>query len=163
MPVTNPGVIWWDGRKLIKMYLCSSVSNWAQEPVLFKEKGPQMQNVNIMEILGCKGGTSRIISHLGGCFGEKRQRRKTNCFTTKHSSNISCQIHMNSGHFKVKYCAVCQRQMPMTQNWILKHSTGGTDTSTVQNMIQNLVCELAEKKTGSESLKKSQLSFTARQ
>lgn len=71
-PVTNPGVIWWDGRKLIKVYLRSNVSNWTQKPVLFKEKGQQMQNVNITEILACQGESSRIISHLGGCFEEKK-------------------------------------------------------------------------------------------
>lgn len=32
--MTNLGVIWRDCRKLIKVYLRSSVSNWAQEPVI---------------------------------------------------------------------------------------------------------------------------------
>ncbi len=83
-------------------------------PVLFKEKGQQMQNVNITEILGCQGESSRIISHLGECFGEKKLsrhiRHSLHCCkenkllynkTEGYSSNISCRIHMHSRPFKV--------------------------------------------------------------
>lgn len=46
--IINTGVIWRNCRKLIKVYLRFSVGNWAQEPVLFKEKSQRQHNGNTL-------------------------------------------------------------------------------------------------------------------